>query len=98
MPSCIGGDGTGALRFSSVSNFAKGPRMLQRQTEIAHSVKHISEPCPFCKTTGAELWYDPENRMGEPYQVRCHNCGARGPSCDCGEEAAVPAWLRLNGE
>lgn len=70
--------------------------MLERQKEIAHARRKLTELCPFCGEQGAQLWYDPMNAdYMEPYQVRCSCCGARGPNCDCGEESAVPAWLSV---
>jgi hypothetical protein len=67
--------------------------MLTFQEEHEHAVRMLDEPCPFCHTKSAELWYTPDRNDLLPYQVRCRVCGACGPNCDCGEESAVPMWL-----
>lgn len=66
--------------------------MNASQFTLPRQQRRLSEPCPFCGTPSAILWYDPDYDM-RPFQVVCGLCGARGPRCDCGEESAVPAWL-----
>lgn len=65
--------------------------MLSKQYEIEHSQAKVGA-CPFCRgKNSAELWFDPANEI-RPFQVRCGDCGARGPYGDCGWECAVPSW------
>jgi len=63
---------------------------MQFQTEYGHFRGKVGA-CPFCREDAAELWYEPSEDW-KPFQVRCLDCGARGPWADCGEEVAVPAW------
>lgn len=63
------------------------------QEENAHAQRLLEEPCHFCWQRTTHLWYDPSRDL-EPYQVRCLTCEAAGPWCDCGDESAVPTWLR----
>jgi hypothetical protein len=69
--------------------------VLKRQEEVEHAQRIVGE-CPFCERDppSAELWYDPSDEVF-PFQVRCRACGACGPRCDCGEESAVPSWLKI---
>lgn len=73
--------------------------MLAWQEENAHIKRRLAEPCPFCLTVSADLWFDPAGlEWCLPFQVRCSACGARGPECDCGEESAVPSWLLVKSD
>ena len=51
------------------------------------------KPCLWCNNNKQEwLYVQGINFLGEEiFQVRCHNCGARGPM-ECSPEEAAAAW------
>lgn len=59
--------------------------------------RRLAEPCIFCGRKATRLMRDMDPDNMTQFHVECVACLAQGPSCDCGEESAVPTWLNANG-